>query len=256
MKQELESEIALEIQSLNKGDEVVPSPSSEIDVGSDSELMSSLHVCENPGGIVKSSVVNGHLVYTRTKKSRHLRNGSSENGSLKRLKTSEDREPNADLPVVGGGDDVELNNVEKNIESEVVCHLEKPVRCTELKNEPVQFLAGEGGCNKVPAEPFNSEAQKNVDKTVKRFTRSALKPKVECSDETRTAPEAARTENNRSVEKETAALSASTTRRNKLELKMSKKIVLSKKPTTVKELFDTGLLDGVSVVYMGGKVSF
>ncbi|KAI9107238.1 hypothetical protein K1719_021847 [Acacia pycnantha] len=34
---------------------------------------------------------------------------------------------------------------------------------------------------------------------------------------------------------------------------MSKKIVLSKKPMTVKELFDTGLLDGVSVVYMGGK---
>ncbi|KAK4281555.1 hypothetical protein QN277_013033 [Acacia crassicarpa] len=245
MKQELESEIALEIQSLNKDDEVVPSPPSEIDAGSESELISSLHVCENPGGIVKSSVVNGHLVYTRTKKSRHLCSGSSENGSLKRLKTSEDREPNADLPAVGGGDDVQLNNVEENIESEVVCHLEKPVRCTELKNEPVQFLAGEGGSNKVL----------NVDKTVKRFTRSALKPKVEYSDETRTAPEAARTENNRSVEKETAALSASTTRRNKLELKMSKKIVLSKKPMTVKELFDTGLLDGVSVVYMGGKAS-
>jgi hypothetical protein len=40
--------------------------------------------------------------------------------------------------------------------------------------------------------------------------------------------------------------------RNKLELKMSKKIVVNKKPTTVKELFLTGLLDGVSVVYIGG----
>ncbi|KAJ1418903.1 Zinc finger, PHD-type [Sesbania bispinosa] len=42
------------------------------------------------------------------------------------------------------------------------------------------------------------------------------------------------------------------TRRSKLELKMSKKIVVNRKPMTVKELFDTGLLDGVSVVYMGG----
>ncbi|XP_025657590.1 uncharacterized protein [Arachis hypogaea] len=40
--------------------------------------------------------------------------------------------------------------------------------------------------------------------------------------------------------------------RNKLEMKMSKKIVVNKTPMTVKELFHTGLLDGVSVVYMGG----
>ncbi|XP_045793681.1 uncharacterized protein LOC123888631 isoform X2 [Trifolium pratense] len=40
--------------------------------------------------------------------------------------------------------------------------------------------------------------------------------------------------------------------RNKMELKMSKKIVVNKKPKTVKELFLTGLLDGVSVVYIGG----
>ncbi|XP_028777155.1 uncharacterized protein LOC114733823 isoform X2 [Neltuma alba] len=255
MKQELESEIALDIHSLNQCDEVVPTHPSEIDAGLESQLMFSVEVSENPGGIVKSSVANGYIVYTRMKKSRHLCNGSSENGSLKRLKTSEDRDSNADLPAVGGGDDVGVNNVEKNFESEVVCHLEKGIRCTEWKNEPAQFLAGEGGSNKAPAELFNnSEVQKNVNITVKRFTRSALKPKVECSDETATAPEAAQTANNRPDEKETAALSASTPR-SKLELKMSKKIVLSKKPMTVKELFDTGLLDGVSVVYMGGKAS-
>ncbi|KAM7254763.1 hypothetical protein ACFE04_020004 [Oxalis oulophora] len=39
---------------------------------------------------------------------------------------------------------------------------------------------------------------------------------------------------------------------NNLELKMSKKIALNKKPTTVKELFETGLLEGVTVIYMGG----
>ncbi|KAM1386015.1 hypothetical protein PS1_032516 [Malus domestica] len=44
--------------------------------------------------------------------------------------------------------------------------------------------------------------------------------------------------------------------KNKLELKMSKKIVLDRKPTTVKELFDTGLVDGVQVIYMGSKKAF
>jgi hypothetical protein len=38
-----------------------------------------------------------------------------------------------------------------------------------------------------------------------------------------------------------------------LELKMSKKIALENVPMTVKELFETGLLEGVPVVYMGGK---
>ena len=41
------------------------------------------------------------------------------------------------------------------------------------------------------------------------------------------------------------------TPRKNLELKMSKKIALNRCPMTVKELFDTGLLDGVPVVYMG-----
>ncbi|WCJ34412.1 Acyl-CoA N-acyltransferase with RING/FYVE/PHD-type zinc finger domain [Euphorbia peplus] len=38
-----------------------------------------------------------------------------------------------------------------------------------------------------------------------------------------------------------------------LELKMSKKIALGSIPMTVKELFETGLLEDVPVVYMGGK---
>ncbi|XP_004306175.1 PREDICTED: uncharacterized protein LOC101309477 [Fragaria vesca subsp. vesca] len=43
---------------------------------------------------------------------------------------------------------------------------------------------------------------------------------------------------------------------SKLELKMSKKVVLDRKPTTVKELFDTGLVDGITVIYMGSKKAF
>ncbi|CAN1307965.1 Increased DNA methylation 1 [Linum perenne] len=38
-----------------------------------------------------------------------------------------------------------------------------------------------------------------------------------------------------------------------LEMKMSKKIAFRNVPMTVKELFETGLLEGVPVVYMGGR---
>ena len=38
-----------------------------------------------------------------------------------------------------------------------------------------------------------------------------------------------------------------------LELKMSKKIALDNVPMIVKELFETGLLEGVPIVYVGGK---
>ena len=47
--------------------------------------------------------------------------------------------------------------------------------------------------------------------------------------------------------------SALTHSKRNLELKMSKKIALDNVPMTVKELFETGLLEGVPVVYMGGK---
>ncbi|XP_022742168.1 uncharacterized protein LOC111293619 isoform X2 [Durio zibethinus] len=50
---------------------------------------------------------------------------------------------------------------------------------------------------------------------------------------------------------EAAEGSGLTTPRKNLELKISKKVALNKCPMTVKELFDTGLLDGVPVVYMG-----
>ncbi|XP_019234167.1 PREDICTED: uncharacterized protein LOC109214681 isoform X2 [Nicotiana attenuata] len=39
----------------------------------------------------------------------------------------------------------------------------------------------------------------------------------------------------------------------KLEMKMSKKISITGRPTTVKELFETGLLEGYPVFYNGGK---
>jgi histone H3/H4 len=92
-------------------------------------------------------------------------------------------------------------------------------------------------------------ASGEVDRTFKRVTRSAaMKAGEEMVTELKQDGSVVASEIN-------GAFPAS---RNKLELKMSKKIVVNKKPTTVKELFLTGLLDGVSVVYIGGikKVRF
>ncbi|CAI8614716.1 unnamed protein product [Vicia faba] len=81
----------------------------------------------------------------------------------------------------------------------------------------------------------------------KRITRSAsMKGNPESGEETGTKLEQKRAAIVGNINGVLAAP------RNKMELKMSKKIVVNKKPTTVKELFHTGLLDGISVVYMGG----
>ncbi|KAG4215967.1 hypothetical protein ERO13_A01G212100v2 [Gossypium hirsutum] len=89
-------------------------------------------------------------------------------------------------------------------------------------------------------------------KTLRRPKKSFLRPKVE-TEESLVCEE-------QNVEnvlvstfggEEAAEESGLTTPRKNLELKMSKKISLNKCPMTVKELFDTGLLDGVPVVYMG-----
>ncbi|KAJ1376395.1 Zinc finger, PHD-type [Sesbania bispinosa] len=97
-------------------------------------------------------------------------------------------------------------------------------------------------CDEVKSE------NKEVDvRTFKRNTRSTLKANVVESGGEKTGSE---------LEQGGAPVANGKTdggtRRSKLELKMSKKIVVNRKPMTVKELFDTGLLDGVSVVYMGG----
>ncbi|XP_051131514.1 uncharacterized protein LOC127251720 isoform X2 [Andrographis paniculata] len=42
----------------------------------------------------------------------------------------------------------------------------------------------------------------------------------------------------------------------KMEMKMSKKILIKGRPTTVRELFETGLLEGYPVFYNGGKKEF
>lgn len=188
---------------------------------SPSPTMIDSHVSENhTSTILPGSVVDGYIVYTRRKKARNSchddDDDSCENQKLKRLKTSS----------------VEIGNVGDRVETRVSSSV------VNSNNDSVQK---EGGGNV-------------VGKPLKWYSRS----KTRFLDKVASVSESCQTENENAKSddgkvKEESELSALTAPRSKMELKMSKKIVINKKPMTVKELFDTGLLDGVPVVYVGAK---
>ncbi|KAL7195703.1 hypothetical protein ACSBR1_035860 [Camellia fascicularis] len=108
-----------------------------------------------------------------------------------------------------------------------------------------------------------NENKNNVPvKVPRRFTRSALKSTsnvelVECSLSAAAGSRLLDGDENKSgLNAEvngSSVVSALETPTKKLELKMSKKIALGGKPSSIKELFATGLLEGYSVFYNGGK---
>lgn len=203
----------------------------------------------------KGTVVNGWIVYTRERKSRNnVRNNFSVNENVKSPSRSEEPKTDATLSpeeVLQG----EL--VEVVIEDDSNCDLEISTIKEEAENKQPACFTEESGAVEVPVLIANGSHGKNDLREVafRRFTRSAMKPKAEPMEvETLvSSSEAVGNELISNEEETAAAASASATPKNKLELKMSKKIALNKKPTTVKELFDTGLVDGVPVIYMGGK---
>ncbi|CAI9104954.1 OLC1v1003755C3 [Oldenlandia corymbosa var. corymbosa] len=77
----------------------------------------------------------------------------------------------------------------------------------------------------------------------RRFTRSLLKPKVG-------VPEQSGAEEMVDEEVSEGRTLASTSCSCKLEMKMSKKVELRKKPSRLKDLLDTGLLEGIPVRYV------
>ncbi|XP_031127403.1 uncharacterized protein LOC116029493 isoform X1 [Ipomoea triloba] len=122
----------------------------------------------------------------------------------------------------------------------------------------VSDFSGEGEMVEVEVKEESTAVVMNAaGKLVKRrFTRSALKVKVEVVSEMENevikgfidAEEVAE-----AVGDENGVATALGTPTKKLEMKMSKKIVLNGKPSTVRELFETGLLEGYPVVYNAGK---
>lgn len=84
----------------------------------------------------------------------------------------------------------------------------------------------------------------------KRFTRSALKTTFDDSD---TASGDSEGFKDAVIVEVEGDQDGSVSMLGKLEMKMSKKIEIKGRPTTVRELFSTGLLEGYPVFYNGGK---
>ncbi|XVE96561.1 hypothetical protein REPUB_Repub02eG0233200 [Reevesia pubescens] len=125
----------------------------------------------------------------------------------------------------------------------------------EQVNQLKTCLVEKGGFEGSSMQIVHSSDGNNDDlllKALRRPKRSLSRPKVEAVDSLECERQ---TGENVLVSNfggdEAAEGSGLATPRKNLELKMSKKISLNKCPMTVKELFDTGLLDGVPVVYMG-----
>ncbi|GLT25765.1 hypothetical protein SLA2020_008740 [Shorea laevis] len=98
--------------------------------------------------------------------------------------------------------------------------------------------------------PFKGKNNLPV-KHLRRFTQ-LVKPEARPEESVAGEPQVVENKVVPNLDGEAAAeVSGLGTLRKNLELKMSKKIALNKCPMTVKELFETGILDGVSVVYMG-----
>lgn len=87
----------------------------------------------------------------------------------------------------------------------------------------------------------------------RRFTRSVLVDEMENGDSDNLR-DAVILEADGLASEELALLGSTKTR--KMEMKMSKKILIKGRPTTVRELFETGLLEGYPVFYNGGKRVF
>ncbi|KAK0585783.1 hypothetical protein LWI29_033955 [Acer saccharum] len=136
-----------------------------------------------------------------------------------------------EIPVVDTG-----NNNESN------CISELPV----CKEERICDLLS-------PAKGGGSRRNNLKKKALKWLKQSTLEPKLEPVEVLVTQLEGFQNDEMSLIQVEAIAEgSALTSPKRNLEMKMSKKIVLNKKPMTVTELFETGLLDGISVVYMGG----
>ena len=132
-------------------------------------------------------------------------------------------------------------------------NMELPIcKIESLSETNLVALAKECGKQKLVVGERGNKLR--INKKLKRLTKSKFKFKVEPIEVKVNGLEAIDSEMVSKVDVEMITEgSALTPPKRNLELKMSKKIVLDNVPMTVKELFEIGLLEGVPVVYMGGK---
>lgn len=198
----------------------------------------------------KGSVVNGLIVYTRGRKSRiNVYSGFSGNENSKTCNSAVGHEIVRSLAVGedSGTDEVQIQTIaseKSNCNStSLICKKESTDKEDGAEENPVVIAEAR-------------KVEKNLPEWgIKRFTRSSLRPKIEPVEEgSPITIGSVKTEVISDLGGATSeTVNSLSTPKNKLELKMSKKIALNKKPMTVRELFDTGLLEGVPVIYMGVK---
>ncbi|KAK2655022.1 hypothetical protein Ddye_008074 [Dipteronia dyeriana] len=231
----------------------------------------------------RGNKVNGFIVYTRLRKYRSrdlgkLWGNNVHNNGFQHLKIDQDQNNHEVKNVIyknrvlktGGDENSVVENVKQegslvvntvSEESQAIENefLEIPVVDTGNNNESnciseLPVCKEERICDLLsPAKGGGSRRNNLKKKALKWLKQSTLKPKLETVEVLVTQLEGFQTDEMSLIQVEAIAEgSALTSPKRNLEMKMSKKIVLNKKPMTVTELFETGLLDGISVVYMGG----
>ncbi|KAL3518453.1 hypothetical protein ACH5RR_021042 [Cinchona calisaya] len=198
---------------------------------------------------IKSDIVDGNSDDDRKK------NLEKEGSDMGKVVVDEDGENEADLikepkdGIVGLVNEELVETREEKRDSG--CGGEEVIGMVEVKDPVAAVSVGADvvSGNEAPPKTY-----------VRRFTRSALKPKVEAVDavEVVEKPEVEAEEQSGAdgVKDEEAVQSDSVVSgpsSSKLEMKMSKKVELKKMPTKLKDLLDTGLLEGLTVRYMRGS---
>ncbi|KAJ6993282.1 hypothetical protein NC653_016415 [Populus alba x Populus x berolinensis] len=205
----------------------------------------------------KVTKVNGFIVYTRVRKTKNnnvLIAAEDDERHINRIKSLDDSKIDVANTINASISDdgfkcLEVNNKTAIGERNNCNNVGKGVCEDESKGS----LAVKGG-KVMNLAVFGENGEVKSNDRPKRVRKSKLKIKLQPVEVTVKGPEVIEGEALSRVDVEMIAEgSALTPPKKNLELKMSKKIALENVPMTVKELFETGLLEGVPVVYMGGK---
>ncbi|KAM0053448.1 putative histone acetyltransferase chromatin regulator PHD family [Helianthus debilis subsp. tardiflorus] len=156
-------------------------------------------------------------------------------GDLVNIEKSEGKEESEPVAV-----EEVVNGEEKSMAEDVVTAV--------TGGEESVVEVGEGLVEKVCVKRKKGKKEVRSD-TPRRFTRSALKEKDENVEELATSSR----KKLELKEKDENVVELGTSSRKKLELKMSKKIGLDRMPTNMRELLETGLLEGFRVYYKLGN---
>ncbi|KAL3628427.1 hypothetical protein CASFOL_027473 [Castilleja foliolosa] len=179
---------------------------------------------------VRPSEANGFAVYTRSKrlKSRSLSRIGYLSDSRISVHPADTLRSNGEV-AVSGGDELTVSGVEGKF--------------------------GISGFKGGDSESEMMEIEVKEEETVRRFTRSVIMLKSNDDSETENGnlTDTVILEADGLVSENLKVLGPET---RKMEMKMLKKILVTGRPTTVRELFETGLLEGYPVVYNGGKRGF